>query len=383
MLLLLNFYGLKKVAISADFATRIEQVRNSFDQRGLDGFIIASPTNRTWISGFTGTSGTVVITKDAKYFVTDSRYWEQARIECPDFELVEAIGAVSSLSTEFLMSFTNAQLGFESNHVTVDQINNWRSSLEESGNSDCPKLRSISGLIEALRMVKDHQELEALSKAVYLGDKAFKEATTDIQLGITEKDVAWSIQEYAITHGASDLSFPSIVASGEHAALPHWRASDSELISGSGVVIDMGVILDGYCSDLTRTIWFRGESSQEPSDQFLRVYDVVRMAQEMAIERIEAGMLGSEAHEIARTVIDEAGYGDFFGHGLGHGVGLDVHEEPRLSPLGDVKLADGHVVTVEPGIYIPGWGGVRIEDQCVMENGRLRSLTTSSKNFPA
>ena len=383
MLLLLNFYGLEKVAISIDFTARIDQVRNSFERQGLDGFIIASPSNRRWISGFTGTSGVVVITKNNKYFVTDSRYWEQTKVECPNFELVEAAGAVSSLSTEFLMSFNATQLGFESNHVTVDQISNWRSSLDQAGDTNFPKLRSISGLVEALRMVKDDQELKALSNAVGLGDKAFKAATTDIQSGLTEKDVAWLIQEYAITHGASELSFPSIVASGEHAALPHWRASDSELISGSGIVIDMGVILDGYCSDLTRTIWFKGESSHEPSDQFLRVYDVVRLAQEMAIERIEAGMLGSEAHEIARTVISEAGYGEFFGHGLGHGVGLDVHEEPRLAPSGDVKLADGHVVTVEPGIYIPGWGGVRIEDQCVVENGRLRSLTTSSKDFPA
>ena len=382
MLRLLNFYGLRKVVISVDFAARIDKVRNLFEQRGLDGLIIESPSNRKWISGFTGTSGVAVITKDAKYFVTDSRYWEQVKVECPDFELVEAFGAVSSLSVEFLMSFTNAQLGFESDHVTVDQINSWRSSLEQSGDAAFPKLRSVSGLIEELRMVKDDDEVRALSRAVELGDQAFKKATEDIRSGLTEKDIAWSIQEYAITHGASDLSFPSIVASGEHAALPHWRASDSELMSGSGVVIDMGVVLDGYCSDLTRTIWFEGESNQQPSDEFLRVYDVVRMAQETAIERIEPGMLGSEAHEIARTVISQAGYGDFFGHGLGHGVGLDVHEGPRLSPLGNVRLVEGNVVTVEPGIYIPGWGGVRIEDQCVIENGKLRSLTSASKKFP-
>lgn len=382
MLRLLNFYGLRKVVISVDFAARIDKVRSLFEQQGLDGLIIESPSNRKWISGFTGTSGVAVITKDAKYFVTDSRYWEQVKVECPDFELVEAFGAVSSLSVEFLMSFTNAQLGFESDHVTVDQINSWRSSLEQSGDAAFPKLRSVSGLIEELRMVKDDEEVRALSRAVELGDQAFKKATEDIRSGLTEKDIAWSIQEYAITHGASDLSFPSIVASGEHAALPHWRASDSELMSGSGVVIDMGVVLDGYCSDLTRTIWFEGESSQQPSDEFLRIYDVVRMAQETAIERIEPGMLGSEAHEIAQTVISQAGYGDFFGHGLGHGVGLDVHEGPRLSPSGNVRLVEGNVVTVEPGIYIPGWGGVRIEDQCVIENGKLRSLTSASKKFP-
>ncbi len=382
MLRLLNFYGLRKVVISVDFAARIDKVRNLFEQQGLDGLIIESPSNRKWISGFTGTSGVAVITKDAKYFVTDSRYWEQVKVECPDFELVEAFGAVSSLSVEFLMSFTNAQLGFESDHVTVDQINSWRSSLEQSGDAAFPKLRSVSGLIEELRMVKDDEEVRALSRAVELGDQAFKKATEDIRSGLTEKDIAWSIQEYAITHGASDLSFPSIVASGEHAALPHWRASDSELMSGSGVVIDIGVVLDGYCSDLTRTIWFEGESNQQPSDEFLRIYDVVRLAQEMAIERIEPGMLGSEAHEIAQTVISQAGYGDFFGHGLGHGVGLDVHEGPRLSPSGNVRLVEGNVVTVEPGIYIPGWGGVRIEDQCVIENGKLRSLTSASKKFP-
>ena len=148
MLRLLNFYGLRKVVISADFTARIDKVRNLFEQRGLDGLIIESPSNRKWISGFTRTSGVAVITKDAKYFVTDSRYWEQVKVECPDFELVEAFGAVSSLSVEFLMSFTNAQLGFESDHVTVDQINSWRSSLEQSGDAAFPKLRSVSGLIE-------------------------------------------------------------------------------------------------------------------------------------------------------------------------------------------------------------------------------------------
>ncbi len=191
---------------------------------------------------------------------------------------------------------------------------------------------------------------------------------------MTERELAWEVHRYSMEHGADDLSFPTIIATGPWGALPHAYPRDVPLEAGAGVVMDLGVIVDGYCSDLTRTIYLG-----QPDDQFRRVYDVVLTAQEMAEERIEAGMTGEQAHQIAVTVIAEAGYGEYFGHGLGHGVGLDIHEAPRLGPRSSDVLVDGHVVTVEPGIYIPGWGGVRIEDQCVMEGGRLRRLSTAAK----
>lgn len=223
-------------------------------------------------------------------------------------------------------------------------------------------------------MVKEPDELDAITRAVLLGDEAFAHAASVAAPGMTEKQLAWEVQRYAMEHGADDLSFATIIAGGAWGALPHAYPRDVPLAEGTGVVMDLGVRVDGYCSDLTRTI-FLGE----PDDEFQRIYDIVLTAQMMAEERIEAGMSGSEAHLIAATVIAEAGHAEHFGHGLGHGVGLDVHEAPRLAPSGDRELADGHVVTVEPGIYIPGWGGVRIEDQCVMEDGRLRSLSTAPK----
>ena len=182
------------------------------------------------------------------------------------------------------------------------------------------------------------------------------------------------MQRHATEHGADRLSFETIVAAGPHGAMAHARPRDVAVEAGQGVVMDLGVVVDGYCSDLTRTP-FVGE----PDTRFQRVYDAVLTAQTMAEERIEAGMNGAEAHAIAATVLTEAGFGEAFTHGLGHGVGVEVHEAPRLSPDSEDVLEDGHVVTVEPGAYFPGWGGVRIEDQCVMENGRLRVLSRAAK----
>ncbi len=237
-----------------------------------------------------------------------------------------------------------------------------------------PALVPAPAAIEALRAIKEPDEIEALTRAVLLGDAAFTHAASVARAGMTEREVAWEVQRYAMEHGADDLSFPTIIASGPWGALPHAYPRDVPLEEGQGLVMDLGVIVDGYCSDLTRTICLG-----TPDDQFKRIYDIVLTAQEMAEERIEVGMTGEQAHQIAVTVISEAGYGEYFGHGLGHGVGLDIHEAPRLGPRSQDALVDGQVVTVEPGIYIPGWGGVRIEDQCVIEGGRLRRLSTAAK----
>ncbi len=360
---------------------RLDKVRAEICDQELDGLIVSSPNNRYWISGFSGTSATIVITESSQYIFADSRYWEQVRLECPDFELVQVNGADTVFHMAQLRDLLIAKVGYESNHVTVDQISEWREQIEAMDSPSAPRLIAASGILEDLRLIKDDFEIDALSRAVKLGDSALEYALKEIRTGWTEKDVAWTIQQYALNNGASDMSFPTIVASGSNGALPHWRASDSQLISNSGLVIDMGVILDSYASDLTRTIWFSGNEERHVSDKFLRIYDIVLMAQEMAIERIEVGMLASEAHSIAVEVIREAGYGEYFNHGLGHGVGLEVHEAPRLGPGHSTRLEEGQVLTIEPGIYIPGWGGVRIEDQCVMRDGRLWSLTSASKTL--
>lgn len=353
---------------------RLERVRARLDTLEVDALLVTTPSNRRWVSGFTGTAGVVLVTPDRAVVATDSRYYEQVGVQATACTLLRANGAMSEWLPELLAGLGGKRVGFEPADMTVAAYEEWTREAGSLPGGDRPTLNAAPKAIEALRAVKDAEELDALTRAVLLGDAACEHARAVVEPGMTERQLAWEVQRYAIEHGAEDLSFPTIIAGGPWGALPHAIPRDVPLVAGTGVVMDLGVRVDGYCSDLTRTI-FLGE----PDEQFRRIYDIVLTAQETAEERIEAGMTGQQAHEIAATVIREAGYGDAFGHGLGHGVGLDIHEAPRLRPRSEDVLEDGQVVTVEPGIYIPGWGGVRIEDQCVMEGGRLRRLSTASK----
>lgn len=353
---------------------RLERVRARLDELGLDGLIITAPSNRRWVAGFTGSAGAVLVGKNVARIASDSRYWEQIGIQAPGFELVRSRGALASWVQEFLAGTGGQRIGFEPAALTYAEYEEWTRALSELPAGDRPQLVPARKAIEALRMVKEPDELAALERAVLLGDAACAHAIEVIEPGMTEQALAWEVQRYAMEHGADSLSFETIIAGGPWGALPHARPRPVALEAGQGVVLDLGVKVDGYCSDLTRTV-FLGE----PDAKFREIYDIVLTAQTMAEERIEAGMPGKLGHEIAHEVIRRAGYGEAFGHGLGHGVGLDIHEDPRLSPLYEGPIEEGHVVTVEPGIYLPGWGGVRIEDQCVMENGRLRVVSTARK----
>ena len=362
------------MSAASSAAGRIDRVRARIEELGLDALLITTPSNRRWLSAFTGSTGVLLIDREQALFATDSRYWEQVAEQAPDFTLVRVAGATTKAAPQLLEGQGGRRIGFEPAGMTVELFEQWKQAAAALPESQRPTLTPAPRAIEHLRMVKDAGELAAITRAVQLADDAFRHAASVARPGMTEQALAWEVQRYAMEHGADGLSFPTIIAAGPWGALPHAYPRDVELEAGQGVVMDLGVRIDGYCSDLTRTIVLG-----EPAEQFRRIYDVVLTAQTMAEERIEAGMTGREAHEIAATVIAEAGHGDHFGHGLGHGVGLDVHEDPRLSPSGEHVLEDGHVVTVEPGIYIPGWGGVRIEDQCVMEHGRLRSLSAAPK----
>jgi Xaa-Pro aminopeptidase len=229
-------------------------------------------------------------------------------------------------------------------------------------------------MVEALRAIKEPDELEAIQRAVALGDAAFEHVAARIEPGWTEKQIAWEIEKYARENGAQGLSFPTIVAAGPWGAMPHAQPRDEVVREGDGIVIDMGVSLDGYMSDLTRTV-FVGK----PDDEFRKIYDIVLAAQLTAEELVTTGMTGSDAHNIAHKVIDEAGYGDRFGHGLGHGVGMQVHEKPGVGRTSTDVLEDGMVITVEPGIYIPGWGGIRIEDMGYLKDGKYTQFTHAPK----
>ena len=360
-------------------AGRLDRARERIDALGLDALLVTTPSNRRWLSGFTGSAGALLIDRDRALFATDSRYWEQVGQQAPAFTLVRVSGATTDVAPELLEDQGGRRIGFEPAGMTVELFEQWQEAIAALPAAQRPQLAPAPQAIEQLRMTKEPEELDAITRAVALGDEAFAHAAAVAAPGMTEKELAWEVQRYAMEHGAEELSFPTIVAGGPWGALPHAYPRDVPLEAGQAVVMDLGVKVDGYCSDLTRTILLGQPGLGEADEEFRRVYDIVLTAQTMAVERIEAGMTGREAHEIAATVIARAGHGEHFGHGLGHGVGLDVHEQPRLAPTGDLVLADGHVVTVEPGIYIPGWGGVRIEDQCVMEGGRLRSLSAAPK----
>lgn len=359
-------------------AGRLDRLRATFAEQQIDMLLVTQPHNRRYLSRFTGSAGYLLIGRDTAQIATDFRYWEQAAQQAPGFALFKAVGPVADWFGDLMRPHGGRRIGFEAADVSYDLYRQWRRLIEDLPAGDRPELVPTSGLVESLRVIKEPEEIAALERVIALGDAAFAAVAPRIEPGWTEQRVAWEIETYVRTHGGEGMSFPTIVAGGPWGAMPHARARDVPLQAGEGVIIDMGALLDGYCSDMTRTV-FLGE----PDDQFKKVYDIVLAAQLTAEELIEAGMAGEAAHLLAHHVIEEAGYGDHFGHGLGHGIGLQVHEAPRVAKRSTDVLKDGMVFSIEPGIYLPGWGGVRIEDLVVLENGRCRVLTSAPKLYVA
>lgn len=366
-------------------AHRLERLRARLQELELGALFISAPAediaktisaNRTYLSGFTGSMGHLLITLDSAYIAVDFRYYEQAEREAPDFKLWQANGAMKVWLSELLQEahLGGKQLGFDSQGITFGTYRTIKGIIDELPEGERPALVPTDNLVESLRVIKEPGEIEALQRAVDLGDAAFEHVAAMIAPGWTEKQVAWEIEKYAREHGAQGLSFPTIVAAGPWGAMPHAQPRDHVIKDGDGVVIDMGVSLDGYMSDLTRTIVVG-----KPDGEFKKIYDIVLAAQLTAEELIRAGMTGSEGHMLAHNVIAEAGYGDRFGHGLGHGVGLQIHEPPRVSRTSEDVLQDGMIFSVEPGIYIPGWGGIRIEDMGYLKDGRYVNFTHAPK----
>jgi Xaa-Pro aminopeptidase len=349
------------------------------ERHKLDGFFVsspesASPVNRRYLSGFTGTSGYLLITRDEAVIMTDFRYWEQAEEQAKGFRLVRAVGGFDKWLPDVLAPLGGKRLGFEAAHVSYHGYRAMRRVIQDLPEAKRPKLAATTNIVEELREVKDAEEIAALQAAIDLGDAAFADVAQRIEPGWTEKQVAWEIEKHIREHGGDGLSFETLVGSGPRGSMPHCMPTDRVLKKGEGVVIDMGVRLNGYMSDLTRTV-FLGK----PDDRFKRIYDTVLAAQQTAQELVESGMTGEQAHMLAHNVIEEAGHGDDFGHGLGHGVGLEIHERPRVGRTSNDVLGDNMVFTIEPGIYLPDWGGVRIEDVVVLENGKARLMSHAPK----
>jgi len=364
---------------------RLAKLRAKMAEVGLDGLLVSAPVedtfknvgaNRRYLSGFTGSVGTLLITPEAAFIAVDFRYYEQAQREAPDFTLFPAAGPLGTWFASLVgeAGLGGKKLGFQPGDLTVATYQAMTKAVKAMQAADRPKLLAAPPLVEQMRAVKDAEELAALQRAVDLADGAFEAVARRIEPGWTEAQVAWEIEKHVREHGGG-VSFETIVAAGSWSAMPHaYPRADKRIETGEPIIIDMGARLDGYCSDLSRTL-ILGKAD----GRFEKIYDIVLAAQETAGALIRAGMSGEEAHLIAHNVIAEAGYGESFGHGLGHGVGLQVHEAPRLARTAKEILAEGMVFTVEPGIYVSGWGGVRIEDMAVMENGRPRVLSRATK----
>jgi Xaa-Pro aminopeptidase len=355
-------------------SARLAQVRAALEEHHIDALLVSQEHNRRYLSGFTGSNGMLLIGRESAQIATDFRYWEQAEQQAIGFALFKSGRDLDTWFGDLVAPYGGRRLGFEAAHVSVDLHRQFRELIVNLPPGQRPELVPVVGLVESLRMIKEPEEIAALERVVALGDAAFEHAAAQVEPGWTERQVAWEIEKYIREHGGEGPSFPSIVAGGAWGAMPHARARDAVLKQGEGIVIDMGAILGGYCSDMTRTI-FLGE----PDDTFKAIYDIVLTAQLTAEELIEDGMDGETAHQLAHKVIEVAGYGEHFGHGLGHGIGLQVHEPPWLRPTSTSILNNGMVFSVEPGIYLTGWGGVRIEDLAVLENGRCRVLSKAPK----
>ena len=353
---------------------KLNNLRAAIEEKRIDGLLISDPDNRRYLSGFVGTAGYLFITRDSAVLATDFRYTEQAAQQAPDYRIDRISGKLDWLPG-LCAEFGVKKLGFEGDDVTVSQFERFRKAFSDKGTETA--LESTTGLTLDLRAVKDEHELGLLSRAIEISDEAFDEVSDEISQGMTEIEVAERIERAVKSRGAESISFDTIVAAGPNAARPHHRADDTVLREGQTVVVDMGARYQGYCSDLTRTIVLG-----KADDRTRRIYDIVLSAQLTAIELVEAGMTGGETDMVARKVIQETGHGEDFGHSLGHGVGLQVHENPGVGPNSKGELKDGMVFTIEPGIYLQGWGGVRIEDVVVLEQGKARVLSKARKLSP-
>lgn len=348
--------------------TRLDLARDKFDEWEVDGILITTPANRRWLTGFTGSAGRLLVTRDKAILATDSRYWTQLTQQAPHIGLFSMRDNPSD-TADFLALGDAKRLGIEANAMPLAEFR----SLEKLDDYDWV---ALSSPVDVLRQIKTADELAIIQAAARITDLAMTEVPAMVRLGMTEAELAWLLERAMREAGADAMAFDIIVASGPNAALPHHHPGNRQLQAGDALIIDMGAAVNGYKSDLTRS-FFLGSTA---TDEYWEIYSTVLAAQTATIDNLRAGMTGKAADALARDVIAAAGYGDRFGHGLGHGVGLDIHEEPRLSRLRETEtIPAGSVVTVEPGIYIPDFAGVRIEDLLVVEEDGVTVLSHAPK----
>ncbi len=351
----------------------LASLQRKLAQKKYDAILISQPENRQYLSGYTAHDSSItessgyllILKKGSPLLLTDSRFQLQAEKECPAFEVVIYKKGMLNLLEKLAASFKIKRLAFESEYFLFSQALELQKICKNKGITPVPS----KDLIEKLRVQKNHDELSKIRRSVTLNEKVFQKVFKGLKPGVSEIDIALRIEAMMRKYGAERPSFETIVASGPNGALPHAVPSRRKIRTGEPIVIDMGLVLDGLCSDMTRTVVLG------PSDAFTRnIFKIVRQAQLKALQTIKAGVQCCAVDKAARNIIKKKGYGDNFGHGLGHGVGYAVHEAPSLSPRSRKKLKAGMVVTVEPGIYIPDWGGVRLENMAVVQNNGIELL---------
>jgi Xaa-Pro aminopeptidase len=350
--------------------SRADRVARRLQENGVDLLLVTHGPNLRYLTGFTGSNGMAVVGADVRRFVTDFRYVEQAAVEVPDFDREQG-------PQDFITALEGGwpegelTLGFEDDHMTVRAHERLRAVLP-----DRIRLEPAGGVVEAERAVKEPGEVERIAAAAALCDEVYGWVREQGLVGRREREVKVALEHQMRLRGAEGPSFPSIVASGPRGALPHASAGKETIERGTLVTLDLGVRLDGYCSDCTRT-WATGELP----DELAEIYALTLRAQLSALDAVRPGPRGDEVDAVARDLIAEAGHGEHFGHGLGHGVGVEVHEAPRLARTAKEPLVAGNVVTVEPGVYLPGRGGVRIEDLVVVTGEGRDVLTATPKDL--
>lgn len=350
---------------------RIKEINSALSQKDIDALIVTKLPNVRYLSGFSGSAGFLLISPQSSYFISDFRYKIQASLEIrKPFKTIIGTQGSFEIVKDLASKFSFNKIGFEAGSMVYSQFLSLKTILKGA------TLVPTDGLIEEFTSVKTAEEIDNISSAVKITDKVFSKLLEIIKPGIREKEIAAELTYLHRQLGASGNSFEPIVASGPNGAFPHAQPTDRKIKSGDLVTLDFGCVYNGFCSDMTRTI---GVGKISPESR--KIYDTVLIAQKKAVDSVIAGKRASEVDSVARDYIRDNGYGEYFGHGLGHGLGIEVHENPRLNQISKAVLKINNVVTIEPGIYIEGIGGVRIEDDVVVSKDGCKVLNKSSKEL--
>jgi len=353
-----------------NYTKRVLSVKEKLNQNNLNGIYITNLTNVRYLTGFTGSAGSVLILEDSQHFFSDTRYDEQSKEQVLNCEVHMIKSGYEQTIKDLNFIKNDMNLGFESEHTSYASYNKLNKIISNAN------WHPTSQIVEYIAAIKDKKEIQSLKSAIEVTDEVFKQIIPELKEGAVEKEIAAKISYLFKMNGAEGDSYDPIIASGYLGALPHARPSSKSFEKGDFVVMDFGALFEGYHADMTRTVVIG-----EASDKHREIYDIVLDSQLAGIKFAQAGMTGKAVDRACRDIIDNAGYGKEFCHSTGHGIGLEVHTHPRLSSFNNEPLLENYVVTIEPGIYLPGWGGVRIEDDCLIRKNDCLPLNSSTKEM--